>query len=187
MTQPPSLDPGSFRLPWHLRNGTPVVIRAIRPDDRSRVVRAFHELEPESIYTRLFSYRKDLTEAELDQFTRVDFVDSVVLVVAKEGAAGDEVLIGGVSYFARTAADGSRVAEVAFTIEEDYQGQGLAGKLLEAAAGLARSQGIARFEAEVLPTNAAMLSVFRRSGLALTELAREGEIHVEMALTPPGG
>ncbi|MBK6866243.1 MAG: GNAT family N-acetyltransferase [Ideonella sp.] len=177
-----------FRQPWRLRDGTPVVIRAVRDDDRARIVKAFHELDPESVYTRLFSFRKELTQADLDRLAGVDFVDAVVLVVAKEGSAGsDEVLIGGVSYYARTLEDGSRSAEIAFTIEEDYQGQGLAGKLLELAAALARSQGIARFEAEVLPVNAAMLGVFRHSGLPVTESLREDVIHVEMdlATVPP--
>lgn len=174
-------DPRRFRLPWRLRDGTPVVIRAVRADDRARIVRAFHELEPESIYTRLFSYRKELSEADLDRVAVVDFVDSFVLVVAKEGD-GDEVLIGGVSFYARTAEEGKRVAEIAFTIEEDYQGLGLAGKLLALAADLARHEGIARLEAEVLPVNTPMLTVFRRSGLPMTEELRDDVIHVEMDL-----
>jgi RimJ/RimL family protein N-acetyltransferase len=184
MSTPGYDDPARFRLPLVLRDGTAVVIRAVRADDRPRIVRAFHALEPESVYTRLFSYRKELSEADLDRVAAVDFVDAVVLVVAKPGAAadGDEVLIGGVSYYARTSPDGSRVAEIAFTIEEDYQGLGLAGKLLEIAAAIARCQGVARFEAEVLPVNAPMLAVFRRSGLPLTEAVQDDVVHVEMDL-----
>jgi RimJ/RimL family protein N-acetyltransferase len=180
-----ALDPGHFRLPWQLRDGTPVVIRAVRDDDRARIVKAFHELEPESIYTRLFSYRKELTPQDLDRLAGVNFVDAVVLVVAKDDGAGDEILLGGVSYYARTAADGAKVAEIAFTIEEDYQGQGLAGKLLELAADIARGQGVARFEAEVLPGNHAMLGVFRHSGLLRSEALQEDVVHVEMDLGTP--
>lgn len=181
------VDPRHFRLPWRLADGTPVVIRAVRDDDRARIVRAFHELEPESIYTRLFSYRKELTPQDLDRLAGANFVDAVVLVVAKPGDApgDDEILIGGVSYYARTADDGARVAEIAFTIEEDYQGQGLAGKLLQLAAGIARSQGIARFEADVLAGNAAMLVVFRHSGLAPVERVEDDVVHVVMDLSAP--
>jgi GNAT superfamily N-acetyltransferase len=187
MTEPHAEDPSHFRLPWRLRDGTPVVIRAVRDDDRQRIVTAFHKLEPESIYTRLFSYRKELTEADLDRLAGVDFVDAVVLVVAREGVgeSGEDELIGGVSFYARTAADGSRRAEIAFTIEEDYQGLGIAGKLLELAAGIARGQGIRAFEAEVLPVNAAMLGVFRHSGLPLVEKVQDDVIHVDMDLTRP--
>ena len=49
-----------------LRNGTPVTIRAFRADDRERIAAAVRQLDRESIYTRLFSYRKELTEAGLD-------------------------------------------------------------------------------------------------------------------------
>jgi RimJ/RimL family protein N-acetyltransferase len=181
MSAPQWDDPRHFRLPWRMRDGTPVVIRAVRADDRPRIVRAFHELDPESIYTRLFSYRKELSESDLDRVAAVDFVDAFVLVVAREGD-GDEVLIGGVSFYARVAGDGKRVAEVAFTIEEDYQGLGLASKLLELAAELAWHQGIVRLEAEVLPVNQPMLGVFRRSGLPIVEELREDVIHVEMDL-----
>lgn len=176
-------DPRSLREHWQLRDGTQVLVRAVRADDRPRIVRAFHELDPASVYTRLFSYRKELTDADLDRVAGVDFVDAVVFVVAKSGAAdGDEVLIGGVSYYARTLQDGARVAEIAFTIEEDYQGLGLARRLLALAATVARGQGIVRLEAEVLPVNHAMLSVFRHSGLPLTERIDDDVVHVEMDL-----
>lgn len=182
-TETDAADPRGIREQWQLRDGTQVMVRAVRADDRPRILRAFHELDPASVYTRLFSYRKELTDADLDRVAGVDFVDSVVFVVAKAGAAdGDEVLIGGVSYYARPLQDGARVAEIAFTIEEDYQGLGLASRLLALAAAVARGQRIVRFEAEVLPVNHAMLAVFRRSGLPLTERLEDDVVHVEMDL-----
>jgi len=171
-----------------LRDGTPVLIRAIRPDDVDKVVVAFHELDPQSVYTRFFSYRKELKAEDLDRLGGADFVNSVVLVVAI-GAGADEVLIGGVSYHVRAAVDGTRVAELAFTIEEDYQGQGLASKLLALVTDIARSQGISQFEAEVLASNSPMLSVFHHSGLPMTESGDDGLVHVMLDLVnrpPPG-
>ena len=38
--------PPPFSQPAQLRNGTPVLIRAIRPDDRQRIIDAFHKLDP---------------------------------------------------------------------------------------------------------------------------------------------
>src|SRR5450755_1511558 len=45
-----------------LRNGLAVTIRHLRVDDRERIAKAVRQLERESIYTRLFSYRNELTE-----------------------------------------------------------------------------------------------------------------------------
>jgi RimJ/RimL family protein N-acetyltransferase len=173
-----------FSQPARLRDGTPVLIRAIRPDDMDRVVAAFHKLDPQSIYSRFFTHKRELSAGDLRRLGGADFVHAAVLVVSLAGGA-DETLIGGVSYYVRTAADAKPVAEIAFTIEEDYQGQGLAGQLLALATGIARSQGIARFEADVLASNAAMLRVFQHSGLPMTKTADDGVVHVVLELGEP--
>jgi RimJ/RimL family protein N-acetyltransferase len=175
-------DMADYRRPAALRDGTPVVIRAIRADDMSKVVTAFHKLDPRSVYTRFFTQKAALSAQDLARLS-ADFVHSVVLVVAL-GSGAEETLIGGVSYYVYVAADGKKVAEVAFTIEEDHQGQGLSTLLLAQVAEIARRQGISRFEAEVLAGNAAMLSVFQRSGLPMTVSRHEGVIHVLLALDP---
>lgn len=168
-----------------LRNGTRVQVRVARPDDRDRIVAAFNELEPDSVYTRFFSLRKELTAAELDRMTATDFTHFVGLV-AVVGQGADETVIGGATYVVLPKADATRAAEVAFTIEEDYQGQGLAGQLFAMLADVARQHGIHRFEAEVLAGNAPMLKVFERSGLPLTKARDGGVTHVVMDLLPIG-
>jgi len=164
-----------------LRDGTPVVIRVIRPDDRDRIVEAFGKLEPDSIYTRFFSARKALTAAELERLGNTDFVNFVGLAVIL-GRGDDETVIGGASYVALPPAGGVRAAEVAFTIEEDYQGQGLASQLLRRLGELARQHGIQRLEAEVLAGNAPMLRVFERSGWPLAKTREGGVTHVVLDL-----
>ena len=49
-------------------------------------------------------------------------------------------------------------------------------------ADIARSRGIARFEADVLPSNTPMLSVFHHSGLPMTRASVEGVVHVVLDL-----
>ena len=164
-----------------LRDGTPVVIRVALPEDRAKVVAAFGKLDPGSIYTRFFSMRKELSPAELDRFGATDFVNFVALA-ALVGSGPDETLIGGASYVVLPSPDGARAAEVAFTIEEDYQGQGLAGKLMRMLVDIARQHGIVRFEAEVLAGNAPMLKVFERSGLPLAKSREDGVTHIVMDL-----
>ncbi len=103
------------------------------------------------------------------------------------GADADEIVIAGCRYVVVPAPDGELAAEVAFTVEEDYQAQGIAGMLLAALMEIGRANGIARFEADVLASNAAMLGVFRRSGLALTTRRQGGVLHLTMELRPSGG
>jgi len=168
-----------------LRNGTPVLIRVAAAADRDKFVAAFDKLEPDSIYTRFFSVRKGLSAVELGRLDATDFVNFVTLA-ALVGCAPDETVIGGATYVALPAGGGTRSAEVAFTIEEDYQGQGLASKLLSMLVTIARQHGIGRFEADVLAGNASMLKVFERSGLPLTKARDGGVIHLGMDLRQDG-
>lgn len=164
-----------------LKDGTPVLIRPVRHDDRERIVRAFTELEPETIYTRFFSYKKELTEQDLARIDAADFVHAVALV-ATIARDGDEVIIGGGAYTVVDRPGAPPTAEVSFTIEEDYQGQGLATMFMAMLTEIAREHGIARFEAEVLAGNQAMLGVFMKSGLPLRRHTEDGVVFVVMDL-----
>lgn len=164
-----------------LKNGVAVTIRDLRPDDRERVAKAFRNLDRESIYTRFFSYRSELTEAGLDRIMRFDSEREVVLVVTI-GAGADETVIGSGRYVVSGAEQGERSAEVAFMVEEDYHGLGIAGRVLRHLAEIAREHGIASLEAEVLAFNVAMLAVFERSGLPMQKRREGGTVHVTLSL-----
>jgi RimJ/RimL family protein N-acetyltransferase len=178
------IDPSQFRQPSTLRDGTPVLIRAARADDRERLVTAFQGLDRQTIYTRYFSFRKGISETELKRLEEADF-GRYMLLVATLGSGNDETIIAGASCVVTDASGPVPTAELAFMVEEDYQRQGVAGQMLAAICGLARQRGIARLEADVLAENPAMLAVFRRSGLPTTTSRSVGVVHLVMDLSAP--
>jgi GNAT superfamily N-acetyltransferase len=164
-----------------MKDGTRVTIRAIRPGDRNRFREAFRLLEKDSIYTRFFSYRSDLSDAEIDRAVNVDFVRHVALVVTTETARG-EIIIASGRYIATDEPGTERSAELAFVVEEDYQGRGIASRLLAHLVVLARRQNLTRFEADVLSQNSAMLAVFKRGGFPMQQRRDGSVIHVTLEL-----
>jgi RimJ/RimL family protein N-acetyltransferase len=177
------MDVRKFMVADRLKDGTPVTIRAIRPDDRARFAKAFKDLEAYSIYTRFFRFKSQLTDEELTAATDVDFDKTVALVVTVPSAGGDETIIGGGRYILYDPPNETRSAEIAFTVEEDYQGQGIASRILTHLIHIAQEKGVSRFEAEVLPENRAMLAVFARSGLPMKKSLEEGALHVTLSLS----
>ncbi|WP_213958211.1 GNAT family protein [Variovorax sp. dw_954] len=175
-----------FHQPITLRDGRPALIRVMHPGDKERLQTAFAKLDPQSIYTRFFAMRSELPERAFERIAAIDFVNLAGLVVTI-GSDADETVIGSASYVGHTDSDGAKVAEVAFTIEEDFQGQGLASQLLAALVTLARRHGLMRLEAEVLGSNAPMLAVFQRSGLPLRRRRDGGVIHLDLDLAAPAG
>ena len=71
--------------------GGTVTIRAIRPDDKGRMVDALRDVSPESLYRRTFSAKRDLSDDDLKQLTEVDFenVVALVAVMTRRGAGQD--------------------------------------------------------------------------------------------------
>jgi GNAT superfamily N-acetyltransferase len=162
-----------------LNDGSPVTIRAARPDDKECIVTAFQALGPQSIYARFFYAKTELSEQELRQLTEIDYVSAVVLL-ATIGARQQETLIG----LGRYVASGES-AEAAFVVADDYVGRGIAGRLLHHLTHIARENGVAKFEADVLEDNTAMLAVLRDGGLPMTTTHADGVTHVTLLLSKP--
>ncbi len=160
-----------------LADGGPVHVRPIRPDDGDRLLRFHGSLSAESIYYRFFSPKPRLTDREVEKFTHVDYDDRVALVAL----LGDEFIA--VARYDRWP--GKDEAEVAFTVSDAHQGRGIGTLLLEHLAAIARSRGIHRFTAEVLPDNRPMLRVFRRAGFEeVRNTFAGGIIDVDFAIDP---
>ena len=157
-----------------LRDGTHVTIRAVRADDGPRIRHAFVGLEPETMYTRFFSHKSEITDQDLKRVTEADFLHDVALVVTI-GTGDGEVVIGGASYSAPHTQAPPSAAEIAFTVKEDFQNRGVAGLLLRHILSIARQNKLKELTADVLATNGPMLTVLRRSGLK-TEIRHAADV-----------
>ena len=167
-----------------LRDGTAVGVRAIRPDDKERLRTGFARLSPRSVRQRFFHPVNDLTADELRRLTEIDFCDHVGIVLTV-GTGSDERLIADSRYV--RVASGGDVAEVAFTVGDDYQHRGAATLLLRELVAIARVHGVRKFVAHVLDDNQPMLEVFRRSELPLQESLLDGNCVHRLVLTLDAG
>ena len=171
-------DVSAFAVDRVLRDGGSIHVRAIRADDKARLIDHFARLSARSVYFRFFGVKKRLTEEELARFTELDFSRRVGLVATLQAAEGEQI-IGVGRYAVLDGAEGQpRRAEVAFAIADDHQRRGIGAVLLEHLAEIARANGVEEFEADVLGENNSMLQVFLRSGFRVTRALEEGVFHL---------
>ena len=150
-----------------LADGSTARVRPIRPDDAD-ALRALHaRLSPESVILRFFGPHPRLSAAEVERFTHVDGVDRLALVAERA-----EDLVAVARY---DRSPGAEEAEVAFVVDDAFQGRGLGTILLEHLASWARTRGIRRFVADTLAENFRMLGVFRDAGFA-RQFSRSSEV-----------
>ena len=173
-------DPLPYPRHWEadvvLTDGGTAHLRPIREDDADRL-RDFHSrLSKETVYNRFFAYRPTLSNADVARFTTVDHDHRVALV-----ATLHDDIIGVVRY---DRLPGGEDAEVAFVVEDPHQGRGLGAVLLEHLAAAARERGIERFVADVLPSNRAMLTVFRSAGYEVRRDLADGYVSLDFPIRP---
>ena len=161
-----------------LRDGRSTLIRAIRPDDKQRLLDGFHRLRGKSVYFRFFSAKKDLTEKELKFYTEVDFEHHVAVVSTIE-SNDEEKIIGVGRYIELTDNDTERSAEMALAVDDDHQNLGVGTILFEYLVTIAHNKGIARLEADVLLDNRNMQEIFEHSGFELKKTTRSGVTHIQ--------
>ncbi|MGM0385139.1 MAG: GNAT family N-acetyltransferase [Actinomycetota bacterium] len=158
------------------RDGATMHVRPVLPADAPGL-QALHVAQSEqSRFFRFFGYRGDLTQEELERFTHVDHRDRVALVVTdREG--------GPLLAFGCYDAVDARTAEVAFYVADSQQGRGLGSVLLDHLAAAGRERGLTRFVADVLPTNAKMLAVFRAAGYTVDSGFEDGVVGVSVDIS----
>ena len=162
-----------------LRDGSTAGVRPSTGADRDAVRRFFDELSPESRRLR-FLATSNASEGLLTQLCdNHDPRKALTLLVCRRGEHGTHV-IGVGSYFA----DSEAGAEVAFAVDDQFHGRGIATALLERLAVYGRDNGFEYFSASVLPENYGMLDVFRDSGFDVHSTTDAGTVEVRLSLQP---
>jgi RimJ/RimL family protein N-acetyltransferase len=140
-----------------LRDGTRVRMRPIRPDDAPRLVAAYDRLSRDTRYQRFFSVMRRLPPDWARFLATVDGARRFALVV--EAPGDPDTLIAVARYEPAAEPD---TAEVAFVVQDAWQGRGLGALLFRDLLAAAEANGIHRFQAWVLGDNHRMLRLIER-------------------------
>ncbi|MEU1280010.1 GNAT family N-acetyltransferase [Streptomyces sp. NPDC005805] len=183
-TEPEHAYPDHWEADVVLRDGGTARIRPITTEDADRLVSFYEQVSDESKYYRFFAPYPRLSDKDVHRFTHHDYVNRVGLAMT----VGDE-FIATVRYDrideqGRPAEAPADEAEVAFLVQDDHQGRGVASALLEHIAAVARERGIRRFAAEVLPANSKMIKVFRDGGYTQRRSFEDGAVRLTLELEP---
>ncbi|MFC1618945.1 GNAT family N-acetyltransferase [Candidatus Neomarinimicrobiota bacterium] len=163
-----------------LKDGTPVLIRLLKPEDKEELRTGFEQLSMDSRRRRFLSSKGKLSNSHLKYLTEIDQFDHFAL-----GAfdVGQETIKGiGVARYIRIENE-PEVAEYAITILDTYQGRGLGTTLLGLLSKAARKNGICRFRGYVLEENNSMLSMLKRLGAHVQRGAGQ-VLRVDLVLMP---
>ena len=164
---------------WTMKNGTPIKIRPIRPEDEPLVVKFHENLSEESIYFRYFHLMKLQTRVAHDRLSRICFIDydrELALVADyKDPATGEHHLLG----FGRLSKlHGRDEAEFSMLIGDRFQCKGLGSEFLRRLIQIGKDEKLQYITAEILSENRAMQHVCQKLGFRLESTSEPSIVKV---------
>ena len=141
-----------------LRDGREVQIRPTRTSDAGALQELFYRLSEEDVRTRFFQKLTSLTDTAAQHLCSVDYEEEMAFA-AVVGPPANERIVGASTYFLNPA---TGLAEVAYLVDPEWQGAGLATIMHAGLVEYAREHGAQGLRADVLVGNSPMLQVFRR-------------------------
>jgi acetyltransferase len=159
--------PAQYVWDWRLKDGTPVTIRPIRPEDEPLIVQFHHTLSERSVYLRYFCSLSLTTRVEHERLVRICFgsYDRGFALVAdrKNPETGQHEVLG----VGRFSAIHRGEAEAAVLVSDQWQGRGLGTELLAGVARVAREEEFKRLSGEILRDNLPTQAIFKKVGFKL--------------------
>jgi len=166
--------PSKYETEAVLRDGSSILLRPIRKDDTEQWLAFLSRLSTHTKYLRFHYVPKQMVLGDAIYFRTVDYTNTLTLVAEVIKEQRKEIVAIGRYY----RLPNKRSAEVAFAIEDKFQGEGIGTKLMEWLANIARDNGITTFEADVMAENVDMMNVFRDYGFHVTNELEAGVYHV---------
>ncbi len=162
-----------------LPDGTQILIRPIRADDKRFLEDGLRQLSDESVHRRFLSPKRSFSRSELRYLTEVDGRDHVALVAEYPGEPVRRLIA--VGRFIRLH-DDPEAAEAAIVVCDDWQGRGVGSLFAKRLASEARLRGVKRFTATMASDNVPAHKLLQRltthleahlSGRGVSELVAE--------------
>ena len=177
------LYPSDIATSHVFKNDLRVDFRAIKPSDVEDIRRLFYRFSDTAVYYRYFSPIKTMPHAKMQEYVNVDFGRCLSIVGLVKDIGEGRIIAEG-----RFVRELQRpYAEVAFVVDESFQGHGIATFMLRMLIRLAKERGLKGFTAEVLSSNKSMLKVFEKCGLPVEARVVEGIYEVTIPFEKSSG
>ncbi len=167
---PPSSGHGRFAIrpypkQWERRvvapDGTPLLVRPIRPEDEDLMRSFFARVEPDDLRLRFFAPIKDISHLFIARLAQLDYARAMAFIAIDE-RSGE--MLGGV----RLHADANyETAEYAILVRSDLKGHGIGWMLMQLIIEYARVEGLRRIDGQVLRENTTMLAMCEQLGFRI--------------------
>ncbi|HEY4388367.1 MAG TPA: bifunctional acetate--CoA ligase family protein/GNAT family N-acetyltransferase [Ktedonobacteraceae bacterium] len=175
--------PQQYVQPWTLSDGTPIIIRPIRPEDEPLMIKFHETLSEQSVYFRWLSVLQLSQRIAHERLIGVCFIDydrQMALVAEHYNQeTGQHEVIGVGRLIKLTEAN---EAEFAMIVSDKFQRKGLGTELLSRLMRVGREEKVQRLIGIIAPENRGMQEVCKKSGFHVQYSSEDNVMRAERAL-----
>lgn len=154
-------------IAWQCDDGAILILRPIRADDAERLMSFVRGLSFSARYFRYGRGDYELNEDTVRRLCSPDPEKCVHSLVLAQGSETD-VIVGSARI---VFASDSQAAELAISVQDEWQDRGVGGRLVDNLLESARQRGLVEVRAQILGTNTDMIEFMRRRGFTIADSA----------------
>jgi acetyltransferase len=175
--------PQQYVRPWTLSDGTPVMLRPIRPEDEPLMIKFHGTLSDRSVYFRWLHSLQLSQRIAHERLIGVCFIDydrEMALVAEYHNPQNGQNEIIGVGRLIKSSV--ANEAEFAVLITDQFQRKGLGTELLRRLIQYGHDEKIQRLTGDILIENLGMQEVCKKLGISLRYAPGDGLLKAELGL-----
>lgn len=159
-----------------LNDGTPIVIRPIRPEDENYMVNFLNQLSEKSIlnrYLKSMDYNELLARDSLLRICCNDYDREIAIVIEKKENKKSEILAIG-----RLTKVGRNDGVFALIVQDKWHNKSIGTQLLNKLVEIAKQEKLSSIQAKLLKENTSMQAICKKAGFKLT--AQDDQVFAEI-------
>ncbi len=167
---------------WTMKNGEPLTVRPIRPEDEPLMVGFHQKLSERTVYLRYFQPLKLSQRTAHERLRRICFTDydrEMVLVGEHKDKQGNPDIIA-VGRLSKLHARDE--AELAVLIDDHFQHLGIGTELYRRLIAVARAEKLKRLQCTVLAENREMRAICEKLDFRITADPEDGTVTAQLEL-----
>ncbi|MFO7989218.1 MAG: GNAT family N-acetyltransferase [Thermodesulfobacteriota bacterium] len=170
------LYPSHIEETKRFKGGVSVRFRAMKPSDEEMMRRFFYRCSKEMIFYRFFYSVKTMDHDKMQAYVNLDYHKEFSIVGLYEENGNQKII----AEARMVREERTYCGEVAFLIDERFQGIGVGSYLLSRLIEQAKELGFKGIIAQVLADNQPMIKVFEKSGLPMESSLNSGIYYVKL-------
>jgi acetyltransferase len=174
--------PSRYVSEWTMKDGEPITIRPIRPEDEPMIIEFHKPLSERSVYLRYFQFLKLTQRTAHERLTRICFIDydrEMALVAERKKTDGKAEIVG-IGRLSKI--HGRPHAELAAIVQDQFQGKGLGVELYRRLLQVAQDQRLTEVHSTILGENHEMQNLCKKLGFRMSPPDEDNVVLAKLTL-----